>query len=348
MRQMPPPPDTFTVVSALTSVGNSDQLNIVVDSPSTLTGLSVGFVSGGVDTYDQTLTQAGSPVQDPTDPTQNVSTWTANIPAGASGLALGSYSLTLNGTFADTTTYSLPTAETYNFFADSSLTLSAANTSLSSSDPSTTLSGQVTLTYLDNTADTDYPAGLEVAIESGGATIADVPVQSDGTFSYVITPTASETVDAEVLTDGEIDPSVNNPSVPLTVTTVTPILKLAANPVTETYGKPVTVSGTLTDTSCFDADRGPAGLGQHDQLPDRRAGHWDDHRHRRLQAHAAGTGGRRHPLRRIGRATDLPRVGAADAEGRSPDGDQQPQDHAEPVLGPERERLHRLPGRRQD
>ena len=63
-------PDTFTVVSALTTVGNSDQLNIVVDSPSTLTGLSVGFVSGGVDTFDQTLTSAGAPVQDPTDQTQ--------------------------------------------------------------------------------------------------------------------------------------------------------------------------------------------------------------------------------------------------------------------------------------
>ena len=118
---------------------------------------------------------------------------TASIPAGASGLALGKYSITLNGTFADAGTDSVPTDTPYNFFADSSLTLSAANTSLSSSHPSTTLSGQVTLTYLDNTADTDYPAGLEVAIESGGATIADVPVQSDGTFSYAITPTARST-----------------------------------------------------------------------------------------------------------------------------------------------------------
>ena len=108
---------------------------------------------------------------------------------------------------------------------------------------------QVALTYLDNSADTDYPAGLEVAIQSGGTTIADVPVQSDGTFSYVITPTASETVDAEVLTDGQIDPSDASSPVALTVATVKPALKLAASSVTETYGKPVTVSGTLTDTS---------------------------------------------------------------------------------------------------
>jgi hypothetical protein len=82
--------DTFTVVSALTSVGNSDQLTVVVDSPSTLTGLSAGFVNGGVDAYDQTLT-AGPAGTDPSDPTQTQSSWTASIPAGVSGLPLGSY-----------------------------------------------------------------------------------------------------------------------------------------------------------------------------------------------------------------------------------------------------------------
>src|SRR3984957_16604641 len=168
--------DPFAVVSLLTTAGNQDQLTAVVDSPSTLTGLSAGFVSGGVDKYDQAFT-AGPTGTDPTDPTQTQSTWTASIPAGASGLPLGSYTITLTGTFADTTTpYSLPTGDPYSFQASSSVTLSAASTSLSRQDPSTTLSGQVTLTNPDNTADTGYPAGLQVAIQSGTSTIADVPV----------------------------------------------------------------------------------------------------------------------------------------------------------------------------
>jgi hypothetical protein len=123
-------PDTFTVVSAGTTAGSPDQLTVVVDSPSTLTGLSAGFVNGGVDAYDQTLT-AGPTETDPTDPTQTQSSWTASIPAGAGGLSLGSYTITLNGTFADTTTpYSLATADPFSFQATSSVTLAAASTSL--------------------------------------------------------------------------------------------------------------------------------------------------------------------------------------------------------------------------
>jgi hypothetical protein len=242
--------DTFTVVSALTTVGNPDQLTVMVDSPSTLTGLSAGFVNAGVDAYDQTLTP-GSTVTDPADPTQTVSTWTANIPAGPSGLPLGSYSISLTGTFADATSSTVATADTYSFHATSSLTLSAANTSLSYPNSATTLSGQVTLTNPDGTPDTDYstPAGLQVSIQSDGSTIADVPVSSDGTFSYPITPSASESVEAEVIGDAVVDPSLLAPSVALTVTDVTPTLSLKVNPVTETYGKPVTVSGTLTYSS---------------------------------------------------------------------------------------------------
>ena len=242
-------PDTFTVVSAGTTAGSPDQLTVVVDSPSTLTGLSAGFVNGGVDAYDQTLT-AGPTGTDPTDPTQTQSSWTASIPAGAAGLPLGSYTITLNGTFADTTTpYSLATADPFSFHATSSVTLAAASTSLGRQAPSTTLSGQVTLTNPDGSADTDYPAGLEVAIESGTSTVADVPVASDGTFSYPITPSASESVTAEVVGDAVVEASPTSAAVDLTVTDDTPVLSLKVNPVTETYGKPVTVTGTLTDAS---------------------------------------------------------------------------------------------------
>jgi len=103
-------PDTFTVVSAGAPPGSPDQVTVVVDSPSTITGLTAGFVAGsGTDRFDQVLTP-GATETDPSDSTQTQSTWTATIPVGASGLALGNYQIKLDGTFADSGTYSIANA----------------------------------------------------------------------------------------------------------------------------------------------------------------------------------------------------------------------------------------------
>ncbi len=237
--------DTFTVVSAGTTAGSPDQLTVVVDSPSAITDLTAGFGTGG---FTLPLT-AGATQTDPADPTQTQSTWTATIPVGASGLALGTYTITLAGTFSDAGTDSVAAPAQFNFLADSSVTLAAASDSLTYPDPSTTLSGQLTLTNPDGTPDTDIPAELKVGILSGSITIAQVPVQSDGTFTYSIAPSASESVTAEVESDATVSSGAPSAAVDLTVTDVTPALSLKVNPVTETYGKPVTVTGTLTYTS---------------------------------------------------------------------------------------------------
>jgi hypothetical protein len=240
--------DTFTVVSAGASAANPDQVTVVVESPSTLTGLTAQFLAGGVDAYAQTLTP-GSTAPDPADPTQTDSTWTANIPAGTSGLALGGYSITLQGTFADAGTYTQADAGAFSFLATSSVTLIAAHTSLSYPESATTLGGQVTLTNPDGTPDTDYSSATAVAvdIQSGGVTVAKPSLRSDGTFQVNFTPSASESVDAEV-TGTAVESSVSSP-VAFTVTSATPTMSLTVNSVTETYGKPVTVTGTLTYTS---------------------------------------------------------------------------------------------------
>jgi len=238
--------DTFTVQTQV-SAGNPYQVLFETDSPTTpgLDGLSVAFMKGAVDAYDQELRALPSHT-DPNNPSMTVGMWVADIPAGASGLPLGTYSMTLNGTFGDGGTDSVATGVTAPFLASSAVTLSAAGTSLSYPNITTTLSGQVTLTNPDGTPDTDFPAGLEVGIQSGGSTIGDAPVASDGTFSYTIAPAASETVDAEVIGDATVDSSAPSPAVSVTVTSVTPTLKLNVNPVTETYGRPVAVTGTLT------------------------------------------------------------------------------------------------------
>jgi hypothetical protein len=239
--------DTFTVVQTQVSAGNPYQVLFETDSPTTpgLDGLSVAFMKGAVDAYDQQLRALPSHT-DPNNPSMTVGMWVADIPAGVAGLPLGTYSMTLNGTFGDGGTDSVATGVTAPFLASSSVTLSAASTSLSYPNNTTTLSGQVTLTNPDGTSDTDFPAGLEVAIQEDGLTLAYAPVASDGSYSYTIAPPASESVDAEVIGDATVEPSAPSTAVALTVTNVTPTLKLNVNPVTETYGKPVAVTGTLT------------------------------------------------------------------------------------------------------
>src|SRR6202042_898776 len=163
-------------------------------------GLSVAFMNGGVDAYDQQLRALPSHT-DPNNPSMTVGMWVADIPAGAPRLPLGTYSMTLNGPFGDGGSDSVATGVTAPFLASSAVTLSAASTSLSYPSITTKLSGQVTLTNPDGTSDTDFPAGLEVSIRSDGSVIGEAAVESDGTFSFLITPPASESVDATVIGD---------------------------------------------------------------------------------------------------------------------------------------------------
>ncbi|HEY6791909.1 MAG TPA: hypothetical protein VI365_31795 [Trebonia sp.] len=242
------PPDTFTVVSAAASTTNPDQLTVVVDSPSTLNGLTAQFETISIaDAYSQALTQQSSEA-DPSDPNQTQTTWTADIPAGTSGLPLGSYYIGLKGTYSDGNSSSVTNAGTFSFDATSSVTLAAANTSFSYPLTPTVLSGTVTLTNPDGTPDTDY-TGVSVQFLSNGDTVGSATIASDGKFSDPsFTPSASETIVAKVVA-GWVESSESTPPVNLIVTDTTPTLKLTVNPVTETYGKAVTVTGTLSYTS---------------------------------------------------------------------------------------------------
>ena len=240
-----PPADTFTVVSAGAATGNPDQLTVVVDSPSTISDLTAQLVQGGY-SYSQALTAQTSET-DPSDSTQTQSTWTANIPVGTSGLPLGSYVIDLNGTFADSTSYTLDTTDGFSFDATSSVTLTAASTNLRYPNTEAGLSGTVSLTYPDGTADTDY-TGVSVLIMGNIAGAVTIPIASDGTFSDPsFAPAASETIAATVAGTG-VEASMSG-SVALTVINTTPTLKLKVNPVTETYGKSATVTGTVTYAS---------------------------------------------------------------------------------------------------
>ena len=172
--------DTFTVVSAGSSTANPDQLTVVLDSTSTIASVTAWFEADGVREYDQILTP-GSTAPDPTDPTQTESTWTANIPTGAAGLPPGSYSITLNGTFADTTTYSQ--ADAGAFSSPVSLTV----------HPVTEIYGKPgtvtgTLKYISGSAsapDAGQPVWVNTTQDSAGA-LATATTTANGSFSIAL------------------------------------------------------------------------------------------------------------------------------------------------------------------
>ena len=243
-------PDTFTVVSAGATAGNPDQLTVVVDSPSTLDSLMAPLSDGSSSSpYPQDLA-LGSTETDPADPSQFQTTWTANIAAGsASGLPLGSYTVSLTGTFADSAQYTQSDVGSFNFFATSMVGLQASPTILTSPGGSTALTGQLVLSNPDGSLDTDYPVGASVTIQSGGTTVATLPLGSDGSYSDPdFTASASESIEAVFAGTATIGSSVS-PPVALTVDSPTTSGSLKVNPVTETYGKAVAVTGTLTSGS---------------------------------------------------------------------------------------------------
>jgi hypothetical protein len=242
--------DTFTVVSAGATAGNPDQLTVVVDSPSTLNSLEAPLSDGSSSSpYPLDLALSSTEV-DPSDSSQTQTTWTASIAAGSvSGLPLGSYTVSLTGTFADSTQYIQSDVGSFNFFATSRVGLQASPDLLTSAG-STALTGQLILSNPDGSVDTDYPTGASVTIQSDdGTTLATLPLASDGSYSDPDFPvSASENIEAVFAGTATIGSGVSEP-VALTVDTPPPSGTLKVNPVTETYGKAVAVTGTLTSGS---------------------------------------------------------------------------------------------------
>jgi hypothetical protein len=249
--------DTFSVVSAGASSGNPDQLTVVVDSPSTITGLAASLspLPAGASAYAPTLTLSSSET-DPSDATQTQTTWTASIPAGTSpnGLPLGTYSIDLTATYSDGTSSALTHAGTYGFYLTEAVTLQASNSNVAYPNIWITLSGQVTLTYPDGTADTnsaDYTGSVLTFDQTAGqpeGSFGNVPVKGDGTFTVsAFWPQWTQTYVVQVESDIDAKNYIAQSSpVTLTVTTVTPTLTLTSRPTTVTDGKAAVVTGTLT------------------------------------------------------------------------------------------------------
>ena len=77
--------DTFTVTQTQVTPGGPYQVLFETDSPTTpgLDGMSVAFMNGSIDVYNQELRALPSHT-DPNNPSMTVGMWVADIPAGAS------------------------------------------------------------------------------------------------------------------------------------------------------------------------------------------------------------------------------------------------------------------------
>ena len=244
-------PDIFSVASAGVNAAVPGQLTVVVDSPSAISGLTANLLSGTTDEYDATLTQ-GASVPDPNDATQTQTTWNVSIPMGTSpsGLGLGSYTINLNATYSDSTTSSVTGAGTFYYRAQSSVTLAASKTQLTYGNASTALSGNVTLTNPDGTADTDFSGLTAVTITSNGQSLGSFPLSSTGTFTdQNFTPTGSSASLVASVAATPTTSAAQSAAVSVALTAATPTLSLKVNPVTETYGHTFTVTGTLSNAS---------------------------------------------------------------------------------------------------
>jgi hypothetical protein len=260
-------PDTFTVVSASLQ---GDMLVVVTDTAagSTLSGLTSDFqtdsgtswVGSG---YQSSMTKTiGGTTVEPDGSTQD--TWDLIIPysptSSSSGLAVANgYGISLIPTWADAgVASSVFDQGPFNFTADSYISLDTpSNTSFTYGTSSVTLSGTVTITAPDFANDTvdltrgtvSIVDGADDVISVGGQT--SFPVSSTGTYSIPgFTPRSSRYYYA-VYSPGNpaVSSGGSSGGVGFTVTSVDSSITVSASPVTETYPKTGTVTGTLKNGS---------------------------------------------------------------------------------------------------
>ena len=259
-------PDTFTVVSASLQL---NMLVVVTDTAagSTLSGLTSDFQTysgtSWVDTGYQpsmTKTTGGSTVE-PDGSTQDI--WDLIIPysptSSSSGLAVApDYAINLTPTWADAgAASSVFDQGPFTFAADSYISLATpSNTSFTYGTAPVTLSGKVTITVPGGANDTvdltrgtvNIVDGANQEVSAGGQT--SFPVNSDGTFSIPdFIPRGSRAYYADYWPFNTAVAASSSGGVEFTVTSVDSSVALTVNPVTETFPKTGTVTGTLENGS---------------------------------------------------------------------------------------------------
>lgn len=242
-------PDTTGDYISLTSVSSPNNaqgdLSVDLQSTSAITTVSVHIYdsTGSTDLLDPAVAETSSTPASLSDPGQ--STWTVTTPIAQTQLPLGEHLVVVDATDSGGTAIKGLNQDWY-FIAIPQVTISASNTDITLTDPTSTISGAVSLVAPDGTA-TPYVGQVIVDMDWGyGQETATT--NSDGGYSFTVSPTAAESSAPQLaveLPDGIPGQTVGSPAVTFKVTVdPTKITALLSSP-TVNYGTKVTLSGAI-------------------------------------------------------------------------------------------------------
>jgi hypothetical protein len=235
------------VIDAISSpASESGLLSVQAEAPTSITSLDANIYSGStlelnVPAADFTLTSGSA----------DDGIWTLTSPSDLSGLAFGTYTVTVDATDSGGDTVSgaqAPGSFFYGYYP--SVTLSTSATTLSYSQQSVTFSGQVTADDPDDGTAAAVPVGTTVTIAGqDGDSYTTTTTDASGDYSVTASPalyndtSLAESFTASVAASTSMQ-SASSAAVGLTAEIDPVQVTVSLSSTVAKFGAPVTLSGT--------------------------------------------------------------------------------------------------------
>lgn len=221
---------TVTASSPTSSVG---QLALAFNATTAINGFTAHVItSNGTDVLD--LPQSAFTL---TSGNTMVGTWTVKTPISGHQLAFGSYQIEVDATDSGNDSISNAAAGPLNYFIEPTVTLKASPTVIGQANPTATLSGTVTGLWPDGS--TGPIAGLTVTVPG---LFSQATTDAAGKFSITVAFPGSYSV---YVTRSDVA-FATSPSVTISGRSTPTSLTAKLSTSKTSFGKTVTVSGTLT------------------------------------------------------------------------------------------------------
>jgi hypothetical protein len=234
----------ISIYSAGPTSGDPGVLTVVALDGSNLqlTSMTVHLYSGSTDVYDVTdMAYVSGP--------GSFQTWTATAPIPQSGLAPGTYTMTVDATDANETDTGLTTPDPLAFVYRTTITATPAPSSVSYNDTGVTISGK--FTGVTPGSGSSAPVGL------GGVPVYLYDLDSDVTTQIATTqPDGSYTgqvqlasTDDQYIVRVQNSPTIGSSGVPLAVTWVADATRVSASVSPEDFIYGSSATATMTGTA---------------------------------------------------------------------------------------------------
>ena len=222
------------LVTASSPAASVGKLALAFNATSNITSFTAHIVTAsGTDVLDLPESAFSK-----TSGTAKVGTWTVNNAITQQQLTLGSYTVTVDATDAGSDHITGVTAGTLNYLIQPTVTLKASPTTIGLSHPTSTVSGTVTGLWPDGST---HPIADEL-VQSTGPLPTQPFTDASGRFSF--TTSFGGTFNVYVQ-GGDVAPA-SSPSVTIKANYARTAITAKLSTSKFSYGKAVTVSGTLT------------------------------------------------------------------------------------------------------